>query len=98
MALSFEWDRRKARSNLRKHRVSFREAVAVFADPFSITIADPVHSSDEERQVLIGATTSLRLLVVVHTERRDRIRIISARTATQAEQEQYEREESRTDR
>jgi uncharacterized protein len=98
MALSFEWDRRKARSNLRKHRVSFREAVTVFADPFSITIADPAHSSDEERQILIGATNTLRLLVVVHTERRDRIRIISARTATQAEQEQYEREESRTDR
>jgi uncharacterized DUF497 family protein len=98
MALSFEWDRRKSRSNLRKHRVSFREAVTVFADPFSITIADPVHSSDEERQILIGATNTLRLLVVVHTERRDRIRIISARTATQAEQEQYEREESRTDR
>jgi uncharacterized DUF497 family protein len=93
MTLSFEWDRRKARSNLRKHRVSFREAAAVFADPFSITIADPVHSSDEERQVLIGATRTLRLLVVVHAERGDRIRIISARQATRAEQEQYERQE-----
>jgi uncharacterized DUF497 family protein len=94
MALSFEWDRRKARSNRRKHRVSFREAAAVFADPFSITIADPVHSSDEEeRQVLIGATRTLRLLVVVHTERGDRIRIISARQATRAEQEQYEQQE-----
>ena len=98
MALSFEWDRRKARSNLRKHRVSFTEAATVFADPFSITIADPVHSSDEERQILIGATGSLRLLVVVHTERGDRIRIISARTATEAEQEQYERKEPRADR
>jgi uncharacterized DUF497 family protein len=93
MALSFEWDRRKARSNRRKHRVSFREAAAVFADPFSITIADPVHSSDEERQILIGATRTLRLLVVVHTERGDRIRIISARQATRAEQEQYEHQE-----
>jgi uncharacterized DUF497 family protein len=68
-------------------------AAAVFADPFSITIADPVHSSDEERQVLIGATRSLRLVVVVHTERGDRIRIISARQATRAEQEQYEQQE-----
>jgi len=73
--------------------MSFIEAATAFADPFSITIADPIHSSDEERQILIGATSSLRLLVVVHTESDDRIRIISARTATQAEQEQYERQE-----
>jgi hypothetical protein len=93
MALSFEWDRRKARTNLRRHRVSFREAVGVFSDPFSITIADPVHSLYEERLILIGATKSLCLLVVVHTERGDSIRIISAREATGAEQEQYERDE-----
>src|SRR6202521_6300268 len=59
----------KGRTNLRRHRVSFREAVSVFADPFSITIADPVHSEQEERLILVGATRSLRLLVVVHTER-----------------------------
>ncbi|HLX10541.1 MAG TPA: BrnT family toxin [Thermoanaerobaculia bacterium] len=93
MALSFEWDRRKARHNLRKHRVSFAEAVTAFADPLSVTIADPVHSGDEERYILVGAASSLRLLVVVHTERGDRIRIISARTATQLEQEQYEQQE-----
>ena len=93
MALGFEWDRRKARSNLLRHRVSFREAVSVFSDPFSITIADPVHSNYEERHVLIGSTRSLRLLVVVHIERGDRIRIISARKATRAEQEQYEQRE-----
>jgi uncharacterized protein len=93
MVLSFEWDRRKARTNRRRHRVSFQEAVGVFSDPFSITIADPVHSLYEERLILIGATKSLRLLVVVHTERGDRIRIISAREATGAEQEQYERDE-----
>jgi uncharacterized DUF497 family protein len=91
MPLTFEWDPRKARTNLLKHRVSFREAVSVFADPFSVTIADPIHSVDEERRVLIGATMTLRLLVVVHTERDNRIRILSARQATRAEQEQYER-------
>jgi uncharacterized DUF497 family protein len=93
MALIFEWDRHKARTNLLKHRVSFREAASVFADPYSITIADPVHSSYEERRILIGATRSLRLLVVVHTERGDRIRILSARPATRTEQEYYERHE-----
>jgi uncharacterized DUF497 family protein len=93
MALIFEWDRHKARTNLLKHQVSFREAASVFSDPYSITIADPVHSSYEERRILIGATRSLRLLVVVHTERGDRIRILSARPATRAEQEYYERHE-----
>lgn len=93
MALSFEWDRRKARTNLRRHRVSFRQAVGAFSDPLSITIADPVHSLYEERRILIGATKNLRLVVVVHTERGDSIWIISAREATGAEQEQYERHE-----
>lgn len=91
MPLSFEWDRRKARTNLLRHGVSFREAMIAFADPFSITIADPVHSIEEERRILIGATRSLRLVVVVHTERGARIRIISARQATRAEKEQYEK-------
>jgi len=65
----------------------------MLSDPFSITIADPVHSLYEERRILIGATKNLRLVVVVHTERGDSIRIISAREATGAEQEQYERHE-----
>lgn len=93
MALSFEWDRRKARANFLKHRVSFQEAASVFSDPHSITIADPAHSWLEDRRILIGATRSLRLLVVVHVERGDRIRILSARQATRREQEQYERHE-----
>jgi uncharacterized protein len=92
MAVIFEWDGRKARANLMKHQVSFAEAASVFSDPYSITIADPVHSLYEDRRILIGATRSLRLLVVVHTERGERIRILSARQATRAEQEQYERQ------
>ncbi len=89
--LEFEWSGGKARQNLRKHGVSFFEAAAAFADPFSVTIADPLHSSREERWVLLGATRSLRLVVVVHVERGDRIRILSARTTTVAERNQYER-------
>jgi uncharacterized DUF497 family protein len=58
MALIFEWDRHKARTNLLKHRVSFREAASVFSDPYSITIVDTVHSSYEERRILIGATAA----------------------------------------
>jgi uncharacterized DUF497 family protein len=67
--------------------------VSAFSDPFSITIADSAHSRHEERLVLLGATRSLRLVVVAHTERHHRIRIISARQASRAEQEQYERHE-----
>jgi uncharacterized DUF497 family protein len=92
MPIVFEWDGRKARANLVKHRVSFAEAASVFSDPYSITIADPVHSLYEDRRILIGATRGLRLLIVVHTERGERIRILSARQATRAEQEQYERQ------
>ncbi len=90
MGLQIEWDAAKAASNLRKHRVSFEEAATAFDDPLSLTIPDREHSASEERLVLLGAATSGRLLVVVHTERGDSIRIISARKATTRERKQYE--------
>ena len=90
MALLFEWDPNKARNNLIKHGISFDEASSVFQDPLSITINDPLHSDDEERLVLIGCSCKKRLLVIVHTEQDDRIRIISARPATKTERLHYE--------
>lgn len=90
MGLVFEWDERKARDNLRKHGVSFEEASTVFADPLSSTIADEEHSAMEERSVIIGESNRLRLLVVVFTDRDERIRIISARLPTRRERRDYE--------
>jgi uncharacterized protein len=90
MALRFTWDRRKALANGIKHGVSFEEAASSFGDFLSITIADPYHSMSEERYLLIGMSTSGRLLVVAHTERNDEIRIISARLATRHERKPYE--------
>ena len=92
MALSFEWDEVKARSNLSKHGVSFVEATTVFGDPLSLTISDPAHSEHEDRFIIVGMSTRQRLLVVVHTERGDNIRIISARRATKQERKSYEEE------
>lgn len=89
MSLQFEWDRRKAKQNHRKHGVSFEEAATTFADPQSLTVSDPGHSMDEDRFVLLGLSYRGRLLVVVHTERGDRFRIISARRATPSERKQY---------
>ena len=66
--LIFEWDPQKAKSNLKKHRVSFEEASTAFQDTLSLTIDDPLHSIDEERVVLIGMSNKNRLSVVVHTE------------------------------
>jgi len=91
--LIFEWDPQKAKSNLKKHGVSFEEASTAFQDILSLTIDDPLHSIDEERVVLIGMSNKNRLLVVVHAEREDNIRIISARKATKEERESYESNE-----
>ncbi len=88
--LIFDWDHEKAKQNLRKHGVTFREAVTVFGDPLSLTIDDPLHSSEEDRFVIIGQSDRQRVLVVVFTERRGYIRIISARVATRRERESYE--------
>jgi len=88
--MKFGWDTNKALTNLKKHGVSFQEAVTVFGDPLSITIPDPLHSSKEHRFILIGISTESRTIVVVHSEREEKIRIISARKATRNERRRYE--------
>ncbi len=93
MALLFEWDTKKARRNLKIHEVSFDEASTAFRDPLSRTIDDPLHSQEEERIVLIGNSQQGRLMVIVHAERGDRIRIINARLATKKERLLYEENE-----
>lgn len=90
MGLEFQWDRVKADSNLLKHGVSFEEAATVFADEGSLTIDDPAHSAEEARFVTIGSSYQNKTLVVVHTERGDAIRIISARPASRKERQTYE--------
>jgi uncharacterized DUF497 family protein len=90
MPLNFEWDENKAKSNLAKHGVSFEEAATVFGDPLSITIPDPAHSQIENRSVILGNSHDRKLLVVVHTDRGDNIRIISARRASRSERINYE--------
>ena len=90
--LRFEWDRKKSASNARKHGVSFEEAQTAFSDDHALLIADPDHSEDEARFVLLGLSSSLRMLVVCHCYRLsgDVIRIISARKATRAERREYD--------
>ena len=88
--LSFEWDTQKANNNKEKHGISFDEASTVFADPFSLTIHDPLHSDFEDRFIIIGVSHKHRVLIVVYTEREDKIRIISARKAKKKERSYYE--------
>ena len=88
----FEWAPAKAAENRRKHRVAFEEAATIFGDPISRTIRDPDHSFDEDRFVTVGLSKQRRLLLVVHTERDDRVRLISARRATRRESRQYEKD------
>lgn len=89
--IKFEWDEAKAKSNLIKHGVSFDEAKSVFDDDFARVIYDETHSKNEERFVILGMSKKLRILVVVHCLRQDSliVRLISARKATQNEQNQY---------
>jgi uncharacterized DUF497 family protein len=94
--LLFEWDPDKARRNLEIHGVSFDEASTAFKDTLSLAIHDPLHSDEEERFILIANSAKNHLLVVVHTERGERIRIISARKATKKEREQYEEDAKRS--
>jgi uncharacterized DUF497 family protein len=89
MALTFEWDPNKAASNLEKHGVSFEEATGVFADPNALTIPDPQHSRSEHRHITLGRALDSKILVVVHTERGDNLRIISARRANTRERKTY---------
>ncbi len=94
--LLFEWDPEKAAKNLIIHGVSFDEAAIAFQDPLSLKIYDPLHSDEEDRFVLIGNSGRNRLLVIVHTERGNKIRIINARKATKNEREQYEKNAKRS--
>ncbi len=89
--INFEWDDAKATSNFKKHRVTFDEAVTVFGDSLAITFPDTDHEDGEYRSRTYGISTNGRLLVVVHTERRNNVRIISARKATKYEKTIYEK-------
>lgn len=88
--LEFEWDPDKATSYAKKHGVPFEEAGTVFGDPLALTVYDPDHSEDEGRFITMGDSGEGRLLIVSHTDREDRIRIISARQATHKERRAYE--------
>ena len=88
--MNFEWDPEKAARNYRKHRVSFHEAATIFGDPLALTFQDPDHSRDEERYLTFGLSQQRRLIVVSHTERGDRTRIISARLMDREERVIYE--------
>ena len=88
--MEYEWDAKKSKANHIKHGVSFYEATTVFGDPLAITFSDPDHSLQEDRFLTFGHSMMNRLLVVVHTERHDKTRIISARRATRYERTIYE--------
>jgi len=87
--MQFEWSPEKAEKNYKKHGVTFNEATTVFNDPLSLTFRDPDHSVGEERYIIIGLSINNRLLIVAHTERREKIRIISVREATRNERRFY---------
>jgi uncharacterized DUF497 family protein len=89
--ISFEWDENKSALNKKKHGISFKEAQTVFSDENALLIHDPDHSQEEDRFILLGLSSSIRILVVCHCyhKNHDVIRIISARKATRSEQKQY---------
>jgi uncharacterized DUF497 family protein len=95
MPLIFTWDKKKAASNLRKHRIAFDEAVTIFGDPLLRTVADLRHSASEERFLSVGRTGRKRLVLVAHSESEggNTIRIISARKASAKEAKIYEQGE-----
>ncbi|MCA2694671.1 MAG: BrnT family toxin [Microcystis sp. M144S2] len=84
------WDQDKANNNIKKHSISFEEAVTVFGDSLAVTILDPDHSVGEFRFLTIGQSKSQKLLVISHTERENEIRLISARLASKQERKNYE--------
>jgi len=88
--MEFEWDPKKAAANIRKHNVTFQEAATIFGDPLAITFEDPDNSTNENRWITFGLSIQKRLLVVSHTERTDRTRIISARLMDRKERNIYE--------
>lgn len=90
--MRYAWDPAKARRNLAKHGVSFEEALDVFDDPLFLVYADPLHSEDECRYIILGCSAKGRLLVVSYSEMNDTLRLISARLATRREKENYAEE------
>lgn len=88
--MEFEWNPQKAEANLKKHNISFREAVTVFGDRLSVTVFDPDHSFEEDRYITVGLSDASRLLIISHTDREERIRIITARELTRDERRTYE--------
>lgn len=93
--LTFEWDPKKAAGNLRKHGVSFEEAVSVFRDALARIHDNPDRSASEFREIIVGHSDRRRLLVVAFTEREGRMRVISARRATRLERKDYEENRAR---
>jgi uncharacterized DUF497 family protein len=89
--LTYEWDKRKEVSNIKRHGVSFHEASTVFLDPLSISFYDPDHSDNEDRFITMGIAVTGKILFVSHTDRGMVTRIISAREATKKECEGYEK-------
>lgn len=92
MAYSFEWNQKKAASNLKTHGISFDEATSVFGDILAMNMPDPDHSEGEQRFLVLGMSAASRLVVVSYAERPPRTRIISARLATKRERRKYENE------
>jgi uncharacterized protein len=91
MDLAFEWDQDKERANREKHGVGFSEAISVFGDPLARIFGDESHSFSERREILIGHSQAMRLLLVCFAELEDgRVRLISARRATRRERHDYE--------
>ena len=88
--MDFEWDPTKAAANLKKHGVSFDKAASVFGDPLALTFGDPDHSGSEDRLITFGLSLQGRLLVVSHTPRDPRIRIVNARPMIRRERKIYE--------
>jgi uncharacterized DUF497 family protein len=88
--MTFNWDEEKARINVAKHGVSFDEATSVFDDSLFLTFADPAHSAQEQRFIIMGESTRRRVLVVAYAERAGITRLISARLATRKERIAYE--------
>ena len=88
--MKFDWDVNKAKANVKKHKIPFTEAQTVFDDDFTVTVFDEKHSIEEKRFITIGRSASGRLIIICHTFKENKIRIISARKPTKAEREDYE--------
>jgi uncharacterized DUF497 family protein len=88
--VEFEWDKKKAAENIRKHGISFHEAATVFDDFLAITFDDSEHSIGEDRLLTFGTTRTRKLVIVSHTERNRKMRIISTRLMTKQERNIYE--------